>query len=121
MSKTIDEMWAEVGESRDKHNKAAEISNNRILKWCEAKHGKAFVNNLLRLYKDCEVGSQMGFLDLIEIVNCPIGSYQPERYGSKIRGYWVDQWSVGTEGDSFEGYIYVKIRSNRFLKVRFSI
>jgi hypothetical protein len=56
-----------------------------------------------------------------EIVSEPSGKKQKEtEFGHSIKFIWVDQWSVGTEGDSFEGYIEVQIKENKYLKFRYS-
>lgn len=43
----------------------------------------------------------------IEVVNKPSGDNQKERYGP-FKKVYVQQWSVGMEGDSFAGDIYAK-------------
>lgn len=46
--------------------------------------------------------------------------YNPDVYG-KLTLTHVDQWSVGIEGDSFEGFMYVKVQGkNKWLKIPYS-
>ena len=51
----------------------------------------------------------------------PNGNWQEEHYGRTIKGTWVDQWSTGTEGDSFSGYVWVQIKEKKFLKISYSM
>lgn len=42
-------------------------------------------------------------------------------YGS-IKEYWFDQYvNGGFTGDTFEGYIYVKIKNGKYLKFSYSM
>lgn len=44
----------------------------------------------------------------------------PDKYGIFTLEF-VDQWSVGMEGDSFEGFMYIKIKGyDKYLKVPYS-
>lgn len=52
----------------------------------------------------------------LEIVEKPTGTNQQEGHGM-FKSVFVDQWNVGMEGDSFEGYIYGKIGKNKWLKI----
>ena len=54
----------------------------------------------------------------IEIVDEPQGDDQCERFGI-WHNTWVDQWSVGDSGDSFEGFIYGQLPDKRWLKVAY--
>lgn len=91
-------------------------SNNRLFKAIETVKGKAFLRNLKMVLFDCYLSNY----DKCTIVNSTTGKWQEERYGREIRGYWVDQWSVGMEGDSFAGFIYVKLKENKFIKCPYS-
>lgn len=54
----------------------------------------------------------------IEIVNNPNGTDQDEKVGI-FKQIFVDQWTTGTEGDSFAGYIYARFDKNKWLKIRY--
>jgi hypothetical protein len=54
----------------------------------------------------------------IEFVNTPIGDKQTENYGI-FKNIYVDQWSVGTEGDCYEGFIYARVK-DRWIKIPYS-
>lgn len=46
--------------------------------------------------------------------------YSPDVYGVFTLTH-VDQWSVGLEGDSFEGFMYVKVEGHeKWLKIPYS-
>lgn len=97
-------------EQVDKHNR-------RILKAIKAVKGKTFYRHLVALIKDAGSVSWNEW----EIVKEPNGKKQKEtEFGRSIKQIWVDQWSVGTGGDSFEGYIWVQLKENKYLKFRFS-
>lgn len=106
--KGMDEYYAYVRE--------CEQSDKRLLKAIRTVKGKTFVKHLLEVIdRDQTMGSKMA------IVREPIGEFVKEQYGRYIKGYWVVQYSVGTEGDSFQGTICIEIRTDRYLKVHFSI
>lgn len=91
--------------------------NNRILKAIKSVKGKTFYKHLLALIKDAGSVSW----DEWEIVKEPNGHKQKEtEFGRQIKHIWVDQWSVGMEGDSFEGYIWVQLKENKYLKFRYA-
>lgn len=91
--------------------------NSRILKAIKAVKGKTFYRHLTALIKDANP-TEWGEW---EIVKEPGGEKQKEtEFGRAIKFIWVEQWSVGTEGDSFEGYIWVQIKENKYLKFRYS-
>ena len=62
-----------------------------------------------------------GIKGLAEIVKEPIGAFQKEKYGRQINGIWVEQWTVGMEGDSYEGFVCVQIKPNKYLKFKYSM
>lgn len=91
--------------------------NNRILKAIKSVKGKTFYRHLLSLIKNSESVSWSQW----EIVKEPNGERHIEKeYGREIKFIWVDQWAVGTEGDTFDGYIWVQLKENKYLKFRFS-
>lgn len=91
--------------------------NNRILKAVKSVKGKSFYKHLINLIKDASPTEWHEW----EIVKEPCGDKQAENgFGREIKCIWVDQWSVGTEGDSFEGYICVRLKKNKYLKFRYS-
>ena len=68
-----------------------------------------------------EKDSELLHLGWAEIIKEPIGKFQEEKYGRQINGIWVKQWSVGMEGDSWEGFICVQIKQNKYLKFGYSM
>jgi len=89
--------------------------NNRILKAILKVKGKEFYESLLLTIEEdeCTNGS-------FEIVNKPLGQYQKEDFG-EIKGLWVEQHSAGYEGDSFWGFVSVKLKENKWLQMPFAI
>ena len=115
-NQVMEEHYAELS----RLNKIVDAKNKRLLTAIKSVLGKSFVRNLLALLEECEVGSQLGVSTEFEIVRQTGSTWVSERYGRKIAGYWVDQWAIGDSGDSFEGYIYVELKPNRYLKASFS-
>lgn len=56
--------------------------------------------------------------DKIQYVDTPKGDKQNESYGM-FKDIHVHQWSIGMEGDSFEGYIYANV-NGKWIKVPYS-
>lgn len=97
--------------------KEAAKYNLRILKAIKKVNGRTFHKHLINLMKDAQAVSWANW----EIISVPTGDMQNENeYGRFIKQIWVDQWATGTEGDSFDGYICVKLKPNKYLKFRFS-
>jgi hypothetical protein len=88
--------------------------NNRLLKAIKSTKGRTFYKYLLEILSDVDYSHE-----LFEIVDKPTGEYQAEKYGYTIKGYWVDQWAVGMEGDNWEGFIYVELKQGKYFKVKF--
>jgi hypothetical protein len=92
-------------------------SNQRLLKAIKRIKGRVFYKHLLQLIKDCD-----RVYEKMCIVKEPGGEWQKETdYGRSITGVWVDQWSTGTEGDSFDGYVWVQLKPNKYLQFRYSM
>lgn len=90
--------------------------NHRLLRTIKKAKGRTFQKYLLQIIKDSgRVTDKMG------IVKEPGGDWQNEPMGRTIKGYWVDQWSVGTEGDSWNGHVWVQLRENKYLKFSYSM
>jgi hypothetical protein len=70
------------------------------------------IKNFKELMDCCSITNK------IEIVDAPKGKFQKrEKYGV-FKKVYVDQWSVGMEGDSFEGFVYTNYgKSNKWLKI----
>lgn len=95
-----------------------ERQNNRILKAVKSVNGKSFYKHLITYLNEAQPVSYRVW----EIIKEPVGDLQKvTEYGRAIRQEWVQQWSVGTEGDSFEGIICVPLKPGRYLKFHFSM
>lgn len=108
-------MWEEAGKQRDIYYEEVERINNRILKAIIAIKGQKFVNSLYAIINEDRC-NEFAFA----LVKKPDGKCQKASYGL-IKEIWINQWSVGTEGDSFNGYIYVNLKENLWLEMYFAI
>lgn len=90
--------------------------NHRLLNAIKKVKGKTFFKYLMEIINESD-----GIRGLAEIVKVPVGKFQTEKYGRQIKGIWVEQWSVGMEGDSFEGNVCVEIKPNKYLKFSYSM
>lgn len=107
----VSQMWNELA----KHENAVFAYNQRLLKAIRKVKGRTFYKHLCSLLEDLRTDEKM------ELVNEPTGTFQTENdFGRSITGTWVDQWSVGMEGDSFEGVMCVPIRPGKYLKLKYS-
>jgi len=88
--------------------------NMRIFKAIENQIGKGFLNDLKALIEDSECK------DRFSIVDNPTGKFQQESGFGCITGIWVTQYSVGMEGDSWAGTIWVKLKDYKYLEMPFS-
>lgn len=107
-----DEMRSDYGKAMDAYDKEVERYNQRLYKVLMKLKGQHFMDSLNECFTESECR------DKVSIVRKPRGHYQRENYG-RIKGIWVDQWSVGDSGDSYEGYIAVKIRQSTWIECRF--
>lgn len=117
--------WDDVYHSANKYNKIASVKNGRIFREVMWRKGRKFLKEIYQLFEECEVKGAMMFDYVLEVVDCPVGEECEtgfaDGYYRKIKTYWVDQYSVGMEGDSWSGHIYVKIGNNRYIKAPFSM
>lgn len=87
-------------------------NNERIFKAIASLKGKEFLDSLFLCTQECEVAAW-------ELCREPRGEYQQDEFGV-IKGIWVDQWTVGLEGDSFEGYVCVQLKEKLWIKGHYS-
>lgn len=69
--------------------------------------------DLIEVLDNCDLSGKM------EIVEEPKGEYQKIKYSHWYNKLFVDQWSIGTEGDSYEGYIYVELDDKHWISIPF--
>ncbi len=74
-------------------------------------------NKTLKSYERLLDGAYV--TDKIQIVDKPNGDNNYEEFGV-FKDVWVDQWSVGDSGDSFEGFIYGRFAKKKWLKIPYS-
>ena len=90
--------------------------NSKLLSAIKKEKGDIFFKYLKEIIEESE-----GIRGLAEIIEVPIGKFQEEKYGRQIKGIWVDQRSVGMEGDSWEGTVCVQLSENRYYKFNYSM
>ncbi len=118
-----DEDYAELAieESKMYENMAIleaeiEASNKKVLLDIVAMKGQKYANSMMGFIKEAQ---DYQSYDPWVLVSKPYGNKQKEDYGM-VEYVWVDQWSVGDGGDSFNGYLYFELKEDLFLKVFYS-
>lgn len=109
----IEQSWAEIC----KQGQQIMDANLLILKDIKTRKGKAFHKHVVACIKESEGSWDWPF----ELIQNPIGDYQEDKWGHSFKGVWVDQRSVGMEGDSYEGTICIQIETDQYLKFHFSM
>lgn len=106
----FDKEYAEAMEEIAKHERAVCDHNNSLVRSL----GKSAHKDFKNLIDCCDVTGK------IEFVDKPNGSNQSDDDSGIFTNTHVDQWSVGIEGDSYEGFIYTQIPDKRWLKIPYS-
>lgn len=89
--------------------------NNRILNAIESVNGEDFSESVKACIEESEANEWHKF----ELIKEPTGEHQDD--DNITEGVWVYQWGVGMEGDSWEGYVCIKIKDKTYLKFRYSM
>lgn len=103
--------WNEAITEYNKWQVEMDKHNQELLK--SIKHKKKDFNNLLDF---CEITDKM------EWVNKPNFKQEnkPDKFGV-FKLEYVDQWAMGMEGDSFAGFMYVRVDGHeKYLKIPYS-
>lgn len=94
--------------------------NSIILSSIKYAFGDKFHKSVLECLNEVQ---DLTVYESMEIVIEPKGKEQKEDFGL-IKKAWCDQWSVGMEGDSFNGNFYIElpkaIKGGKFLKIPYS-
>jgi hypothetical protein len=121
MEKKLDEielenkkMWAEYAEVERIYYEEEKRWNSRVLKAIGNQLGKHFLDDVVECFNESEACGKL------ELVKKPRGEWQEEHYES-FAGVWVDQWSVGDSGDSWNGYVCIKLKKGLWLKTNYSM
>lgn len=110
---TEDQAWQKAMEDLQAYDEECNKHNKEIMEQVTAKVGNKALEDFKGLLDFAGVTGK------IEIVSKPDGDNQDESCGV-FTEVWVDQWSVGMEGDSFEGFIYGKFSDTEWLKIPYS-
>jgi hypothetical protein len=103
----------DYGKAMKEYHDEIERNNAPILKAVKEEKGDEWFEELENLMEESEVGGAF------KIVAKPNGEKQSS--GDLIKWEWVDQYSVGDSGDSWEGTITVKISNGKYLEMPFSM
>jgi len=93
-----------------------DTENNALMDRIKEDFGAQYASHIRDCLTECEAPAGHSRL---EIVEKPSGRAQAEDWGS-FKEVFVQQWSVGCEGDSFEGYICIPLPDGKFLKSFYS-
>ncbi len=105
---TEDEIMADAMESLIEWESEVASHNDKILKGINYKS-----EDFIRLVDDCRITDKMEWVEKPTFK----AEYDPDTYGPFTLAY-VDQWSVGDSGDSFAGFMYVKVKTkDKYLKI----
>ena len=110
---TEDQAWQKAMEDLQAYDEECNKHNKEIMEQVTAKVGNEALADFKKLLDFAAVTTKL------EIVSKPDGDNQHESCGV-FTEVWVDQWSVGMEGDSFEGFIYGKFANMEWLKIPYS-
>jgi hypothetical protein len=91
-----------------------ESINRNLFKELTVSFGKEIRTDIDKITNDCCING------IATLVSEPQGENQYEEY-EVIKEVWVDQYSVGMDGDSFEGYIYCKITDKIWLMIPYAM
>lgn len=110
-------MYHECYSGLNKYDDECDRSNKRMLRVLRKVKGRTFVKRLMELAEACE-----GVRGKIYLSKHPKGEKQPEdEFGRLIKHTWVDQRSVGMEGDSWEGTVSVQVKENKWICFNYSM
>lgn len=109
-----DRMWAEYAASEKIYYAEEKRWNSRVLKAIGNQLGKQFLDDVVECFEESEAQGKL------ELARKPTGQWQEEHYDS-FAGIWVDQWSVGDSGDSWNGYVCIKLKEGLWLKTFYSM
>ncbi len=101
----IDKVYAELAA----YDKEVREHNEKLI----SEIGVTAAEDFKDLTDDIHVHEKM------EIVDKPSGTNNDESFGV-FTEVFVDQWSVGMEWDSFEGFLYARFAEDKWLKIRYS-
>ena len=110
---TEDQAWQKAIEDLQAYDEECNKHNKEVMEQVIAKVGNKALADFKKLLDFADVTGKL------EIVSKPAGDNQNESCGV-FTEVWVDQWSVGMEGDSFEGFIYGKFANMEWLKIPYS-
>ena len=105
---TTNEEWEDAMESLMKWESEIKSHNEEILKGIDYRS-----KDFMQLVEYCRITGKMQWVEKPTFK----AEYDPDVYGV-FKLEYVDQWSIGDSGDSFEGFMYVKVGvKKKYLKI----
>jgi hypothetical protein len=89
-----------------------ELESNKVIKELSDKLGLKLREDIKKIMVDCALNN------VCSIVEAPEGDNQNESY-EVVTNVYVEQWSDGDSGDSFQGNIYCELPTKQWLKLPF--
>ncbi len=108
--KTEEQHINEAFESLAKYELEIIEFNDNLIK----SFGKSAISDFKKLITDCRITSK------IEFVDKPTGKNKVSDCGI-FTNIFVDEWNIGVEGDSWEGYIYAKTPDGKIIKISYDL
>lgn len=120
--KQSQDMYDEVYKPIVDAQKEIAKNNKAILKEIKATKSASFYRGLKKYVNELTEGSDHTSDMEYKIVAEKIGDYQKEDgLGKEIKGIWCDQRSVGCEGDSYVGDVYIQMEEGKYFTVNYSM
>lgn len=95
----------------EKEHREEKRHNERLFKVIQNFRGKQFVKELVEEMKNTN------YVNKFCLVKKPLGDYQGK---NGLIEFWVDQGGGGISGDSFSGYMYVKLKKGLYLEMYYN-
>ena len=111
----IDKAHQAMLDELDRDREEERRVNSRLFAILRTVKGAKWMKGLEELLWHCEVCGAMSITRAR-----PQDKHWQKAAFDPIKEMWVEQWSRGMDGDSFEGTIWVKIDNKRWLQLSFS-
>lgn len=106
---TEEEFFNEAMDAKCNYEQGIADHNNALLKSIGIN-----LKDIAHLLEGCGCDGEM------EVVSKPPTGCTQEEVTRTFTKVLIDQWSIGTEGDSFQGNIYAMFAKNKWLKIPYS-
>ena len=113
----VNKIFSDYDKLMREEEKILSLWNNGILSAVERLHGKDFIKKLKEQFEeDGGPNSKMCFVDKTD------GHFDQDLFEETGLELWIDQYcNGGYTGDSYAGYVFVRLKKNRFLKYHYTM